>query len=505
MKIFTTKQIAEIDKYTIKNEPIADIDLMERASMQLANWLKKNVPDKRKLICFAGPGNNGGDSLAVARMMAESNYIVKVFFLELGKELKGSPAINWQRLKEQGKAVLNHIRCMADFPELTKNDVVIDGLFGSGLTRALKGLPAQLVQHINNSRAERVAIDIPSGLMGEDNSKNIPENILRADYTLSLQFPKISFMFPENEKYVGKWEVLPIGLHPAGIASQPTDYHFLDRKTIKGLIPQRSRFSHKGTVGHALLIAGSYGKMGASILASRGCLRAGAGLLTTHIPRLGYEIIQTAVPEAMASIDQSDLMFTQFPDICNFTAVGVGPGLGMKQNSKRALHQLINSCNLPFVLDADALNILAGNREWLNELPPDTILTPHPGEFRRLTGETSDSYERLQVLKEFAQKYKIIVVLKGAHTAIALPDGSIHFNSTGNPGMATAGSGDALTGIILGLLAQGISPGDVACIAVYLHGLAGDIAAADKSVYSLIAGDIIDSLGDAFLKIISMD
>ncbi len=503
MKIFTTKQIAEIDKYTIENEPIADIDLMERASLQIVNWLVRNISNEKQLVCFAGPGNNGGDALAIARLMAEYDYSVSVYLLDLGKGLKGSPAINWQRLIDQGKVTLHRIKGKGDFPGLADSHLVLDGLFGSGLTRALTGLPAELVRFINQSKAEIIAIDIPSGLMGEDNSANIPENIIKAGWTLTFQFPKLSFLFPENEKYLGRWEVLPIGLHPEGIAQIPSEYFYLEKETIKGFIPKRSRFEHKGTAGHALLIAGGYGKMGAAVLSSKACLRAGVGLLTTHIPRLGYGIIQTAVSEAMASIDQSDLMFTESPGLGSYTAVGIGPGIGTKLNTHRALHKLIKKPGKPLVIDADALNIISGHKEWLKELPPHTILTPHPGEFKRLTKETSDSFERLMVLQGFAKEYQVIAVLKGAFTAIALPDGRIYFNPTGNPGMATAGSGDVLTGIILGLVAQGIPPEQAALAGVYLHGLAGDIAAARKSEYSMIAGDITEALGLAFSRILS--
>ncbi|NQU86494.1 MAG: NAD(P)H-hydrate dehydratase, partial [Mariniphaga sp.] len=448
MKLFTTKQIAEIDRYTIEHEPIADIDLMERASLQMVNWLLKNISNEKTLKVFAGPGNNGGDALAIARLIVEYEYKVEVFLLDFNKGLSGSPQINCQRLEEQNKVLLKKIRNEDDIPEIKENEVIIDGLFGSGLSRPLEGLTEIVVKKINTSKCTVVAIDIPSGLMGEDNGNNNTENIIQADHTLTLQFPKISFFFPENEKYVEKWEVLPIGLQPEGIRITQSDFSFLLEDEIAAILPKRSWFGHKGTMGHALLIAGSYGKMGAAVLASRACLRAGVGLLTTHIPRLGYQIIQNSVPEAMASIDPSDLMFTEFPELDNFTSVGVGPGLDTKQNTKRALFSLFKQSTKPLVIDADALNILAENPKWLKEIPANSILTPHPGEFGRLVGVFDNSYQRLILQKNFAQKYKVIVVLKGAFTSIATPEGKVFFNSTGNPGMATAGSGDALTGII---------------------------------------------------------
>ncbi len=267
------------------------------------------------------------------------------------------------------------------------------------------------------------------------------------------------------------------------------------------MIPVRSKFAHKGTFGHAVLIAGSYGKMGASVLASKACLRSGVGLLTAHIPHFGYSIIQTAVPEAMVSIDDHDSIFTGIPDLSPFSAIGAGPGIGMKSNTRQALKELIEKAKVPLVLDADALNILSEYKEWLKELPENSILTPHPGEFKRLAGETANSWERIQKQQEMAKELKVIIVLKGAFTTIAFPNEKLYFNSTGNPGMATAGSGDSLTGIILGLLAQHIPPDHAAIAGVFLHGLAGDIAAAEKSENALIAGDITDSLGKAFFEL----
>jgi NAD(P)H-hydrate epimerase len=501
MKLFTTKQIAGIDKFTIENEPIADIDLMERAAMQITNWLVQRFSTERKMVFFAGPGNNGGDAQAIARQLAEFDYPCEVYLLDFGKELKGSPAINWKRLEDQDKMKLAKIRQVDDFPKTDPADILIDGLFGSGLSRPLEGLPAELVQKINALSNTTVAIDIPSGLMGENNTENIQENILRADFTLTFQFPKISFLFAENEPFTGKWEVLPIGLHPEGIAQTPSDFYFVEKEEVKEMLPVRSKFAHKGTFGHALLIAGSYGKMGASVLASKACLRSGVGLLTTHVPHFGYSIIQTAVPEAMVSIDDHDSIFTGVPDLTPFTAIGAGPGIGMKSNTRKALLELIQKAKVPLVLDADALNILSENKEWLEDLPENSILTPHPGEFRRLAGETANSWERIQKQRQMATEFKIIIVLKGAFTSIALPDGKIYFNSTGNPGMATAGSGDSLTGIILGLLAQHIPAEQAAIAGVFLHGLAGDIAAGEKAENALIAGDVTDCLGKAFFEL----
>ena len=512
MKLFTTKQIAGIDKYTIENEPVSDIDLMERASMQITNWLIHRFSTERKIIVFVGPGNNGGDALAIARQLADLNFVCEVYLVDLGRELKGSAAINRHRLELQQKVKLHSIKTLNDFPEINESDVIIDGLFGSGLTRPLEDLAAEIVRKINSVKkvhqkpgskilTKIISIDIPSGLMGEDNSENNLQNIVQADFTLTFQFPKLSFFFAENEKFVGLWEVLPIRLHRDGIAQTPSNISYIEKEEIQGIFQNRSRFGHKGTYGHALLIAGSFGKMGAAVLASKACLRAGVGLLTAQIPHLGYTVLQTAVPEAMVSVDQHDYTFTEFPDLSQFSAIGVGPGIGQKSNTKKALCELLEKSKVPLVIDADGLNIIAENKTWLEKIPENSILTPHPGEFRRLVGDAANSYERIQQQIQFSAKYKLILVLKGAFTTIATPEGNLYFNSTGNPGMATAGSGDALTGFILGLLAQGISPENAALAGVYLHGLAGDLAAQEKSQFSVIADDIIEFLGKAFLSL----
>lgn len=509
MKLFTTKQTAELDTFTIENEPIVNIDLMERAAMQITRWFIHKFSTEQRVVVFAGIGNNGGDALAVARQLSNLDYLCEVYLLDFGKELKCSPAINWQRLVGQNRVKCSKINNLNEFPKIQPGDIVVDGIFGSGLSRPLGGFAAEIVKKINalkNSWVKTnnytvVAIDIPSGLMGEDNSVNTPENIVKADYTLTFQFPKISFLFAENEKYVGVWQVLPIGLHPDGIEQIPSKYFFVEKEDIKKRFPSRSRFSHKGTFGHALLIAGSFGKMGAAVLASKACLRAGVGLLTSHVPRMGYPVLQTAVPEAMASADQHDSMFTEFPKLTPFSAIGIGPGLDQKQNSCRALYSLLELSKVPLVLDADALNILSENRDWLGKLPENSILTPHPGEFKRLVGESSNSYHQIQKQIQFSKKYKVVLVLKGAFTSVSTPGGKIYFNSTGNPGMATGGSGDVLTGIILGFLSQGWTSENAAISGVYLHGVAGDLAVAEKSEYSLIAGDLIEFLGRAILSI----
>ncbi len=502
MKIFTTSQIVEIDRYTIENEPIAGIDLMERAASRIAGWLADRFTRERQMVFFAGPGNNGGDALAVARQLAGSGYRCEIIIPDFGKEPSASFLINLERLVNQSLIKITSISDGHHIPKIFAESVIVDGLFGSGLTRPLSGFPASVVDQINQLGNIVVSIDIPSGMMGEDNSGNNPDGIVRADFTLTLQFPKIAFFFPENEKYTGRWTVLPIGLHPEGISITDSPFWFVDLDEVRNLLPARGKFAHKGDFGHAMLVAGSYGKMGAAVLAAKACLRSGAGLLTAHVPGKGYGIIQAAVPEAMASIDSDNKVFSEFPDPGLYSAVGAGPGLGQSPETCRALENLLGNCKAPMVIDADALNIIAANRELLRKIPFNSVLTPHPGEFRRLAGDCSNSWERLLKQAEFSKRYRIILVLKGAYTSVTLPDGRIFFNSTGNPGMATAGSGDVLTGIILGLLSQRIDPENAALFGVYLHGLAGDIAAAKNSEPGLVAGDIIGCIGKAFLRII---
>jgi NAD(P)H-hydrate epimerase len=416
---------------------------------------------------------------------------------------KPSPdfAQNKKRLEEQGLVHMVELREGDTLPVIDPSDVVVDGVFGSGLSRTVKGFPLSVIQHINQHARKVIAIDIPSGLFGEDNTDNDYGAVIRADVTLTFQFPFLSFFFDINEPYVGRWRVHDIRLHPEAIRKSETAYRTIEKEEVGALLPVRKRFSHKGTYGHALLIAGSYGMMGAALLAGESCLRGGSGLVSLHIPRFGYSIVQTAFPEAIVSLDQSDILFSTPPDLAPYSAIGIGPGLGCKQNTGKGLKLLLEIASVPLVLDADALNILSAHPEWIGLLPEGTLLTPHPKEFDRLAGVSENSYKRHLKQREFAAKHGVYVILKGAHTGIAAPDGRYWFNTSGNPGMATGGSGDVLTGLLTGLLAQGISPLDSALAGVFLHGLAGDLALGGSSQEALIAGDITRHLGAAFTEV----
>lgn len=498
IKIFNTDKVREADSYTIKNEPISSIDLMERAGDNCTDWLIDRIPDKIKIKIFVGQGNNGGDGLVIARKMLERKYDVEVNIIKFTDKYSIDFSKNLDRLEEKSNSKINTITKIEELNIIQEGEVVIDAIFGSGLTRPIEGFIAQVVSKINESQAVVVSIDIPSGLFADKPIDEKKDAVVQADFTLSLQFPKMSYMFAENEKYVGLLNIIPIGLHPVYINETPHDALLIEHSVIQPLFMHRTKFSHKGHFGHALLVSGSYGKMGAAVLASKACLRSGVGLLTTHIPHTASNILQTSVPEAMLSLDKSELGFSELPDLQNYNVIGIGPGLGMNDESKSALKLLIQEYKNPIVFDADALNILAENKTWLSFIPEMSIITPHPKEFERLAGSWDNGFEMIEKQKEFARKYNIIVVVKGANTSICTPEGELFFNTSGNPGMATAGSGDVLTGVILGLKAQGYPSGIAAILGVFIHGLAGDLALQEQSVESLIAGDIIDYIGDAF-------
>lgn len=513
MKILPVEKIREADAFTIKNEPIDSVDLMERAASKVYEWFMKRCKTKEVSVkIFCGIGNNGGDGLALARMLYFSGIIPQVFVVRYSDKMSRDCEINFGRLKEETEVPMYDIFSEDDFPQIYDNDIVIDAIFGSGLNRPIEGFTAELIKYINKSNAIKIAIDIPSGLILETqklrisetqnlkkaNSQQLTANrqppIAKVDYTLSFQFPKLAFMFPEYDAFVGKWEVLDIKLHKDFIDNVETLNFFTTEDVVKPIIRKRTKFSHKGTYGHALLVAGSSGKTGAALLAAEACMRTGVGLLTTHLPKDALLPMQVYLPEAMTSIDKSSTHCTEINDIIPYTAIGVGPGIGKNEDTVTLLKKIIQEATQPLVLDADALNIIADNPTWLSFLPDNTILTPHPKEFDRMFGKTNNSYERLELQRKMSVVHNIIIVQKGAHTAITFPNGTCFFNSTGNPGMATAGSGDVLTGIVLSLLAQRYTPQEAALLGVYLHGKAGDVAAEKLGMESMIARDIIGNL-----------
>ncbi|MDO9254432.1 MAG: NAD(P)H-hydrate dehydratase [Bacteroidales bacterium] len=502
LKIFSTEQVRRADTYTIQNEPVSSIDLMERAAGTCFDWMNTYQDlSTKSVLFFCGPGNNGGDGLALARMLHKKQ--VRVFVFIAGESTKNSEdfSINLHRAKECG--ITPQLIEKFDLNQLSENTILVDALFGSGLSKPLEGIYKELVKLINDSKCITISIDIPSGLFADKPVDPIKDTIVKADYTLSFQFPKLAFLFPENEYFVGNWHILPISLHPDFIQSESCRNYLVEFADVKGILKPRSRFSHKGTFGHCCLIGGSKGKIGATVLMGKACLRAGVGLVTVHLPACGYTIIQTAVPEVMVLVDEDENECTQLPHLDAFSAIAAGPGMGTGKNTANMLKHLIQEAKIPLLLDADALNILSDNPTWLAFLPKGTVLTPHPGEFARLAGKTSNSFDRLEILRAFCIKYSLNIVLKGAYTVICSPLGNCYFNPTGNMGMATGGSGDVLTGIITGLLAQGYNPTEACILGVYLHGMAGDFASENTGYEALIAGDIIENLGKTMMALYS--
>ena len=497
MKIFTAAQVRAWDKYTIENEPVTSVELMNRAARAFTEWFTGQYPDfGRPVIVVAGTGNNGGDGLAVARYLHQMFYDAKVLVYTFGEKRSADFDAQVALLPAHNAVEVQWLEQTTVFPILPHQAILIDALFGSGINRPLTGHWAEVVQWMNSLPNEVVSIDLPSGLFADQSTEN--HAVVQADRTFSFETPKRAFFFPENAGRVGDWHFGTIGLHPAFAHHESTPFHYLTPEDVAPIRISRKKYGHKGTYGHALLVCGSYGKMGAAVLAARACLRSGVGLLTVHVPKCGYVVLQTSVPEAMAETGADENMFTQTPDIQKYSAVGIGPGLGTAPETALALEQLIRLAEMPLVLDADALNLLAQHPEWWALLPENSILTPHPKEFERLFGNTSNDVERNDLQRAKAQEHRVFIVLKGAHTAIAAPDGTCLFNSTGNPGMATGGTGDVLTGILTGLLAQGYSSLHACMLGVYLHGLAGDRAAEIMSQEALTAGDVVECIGKAW-------
>ena len=500
IKILSVEQIREADSYTILNEPITSIDLMERAAGKCAEWIANKI-NGQKVKVFCGMGNNGGDGLALVRILLADFIQAEAYIVHYGSSFSKDCLHNLQLIEEQTPEIIFHILAESDIPTIDQNDIVVDAIFGSGLSRPVTGIAAIVFGQINQSNVIKISIDIPSGLYADTYTDPSKGAILEADYTLTFQTPKLAFFFALNDRYVGEWIPLDIGIHSSFMLQVFTKNYLVTKDDISPILKPRSRFSHKGIYGHALLIAGGRGKTGAAILAAKAAIRSGLGLLTVHLPEEAVIPLQTAVPEAMISFDPSKEVFTHIPDLSPYNAIGIGPGIGQRSETAAALKLLIQEIKVPVVFDADALNILGDNHTWLSFLPAGSILTPHPKEFEHLAGKSSDEFERLKMQKEFSAKYNCYVVVKGAFSSISTPDGKVFFNPTGNPGMATGGTGDTLTGIILSLLAQHYSPLESVLTGVYLHGLAGDIAADDLGYQSLIASDIIDRLSKAFKEL----
>ena len=498
MKIFTNDVIRKIEELTVESQNISVIDLMERAASAITYEIMSRWRPSKRIVIYAGPGNNGGDAMAVARMLQEQGYRPEVYLFNINSaNLSASCATNRDRFKTMADIDFTEITTRFTPPELGPDDVVIDGLFGSGLRQPLKGGYTSVVQLINDSGAFVVSIDIPSGLFSEWNMGTDKRNIIRANLTLALNFKRLAFFFAENAQFVGECKVLDLDLDANAIASNQAKFYLIERDDVKQQLKPRDNFSNKYNHGTIFLVAGSYGMMGAAILAARGALRAGAGLVSVHAPQTGCTAIQTAVPEALFDADQGELVSTRIIPNHKYSIVALGPGMRTEDETVAAIDSFMKNYRQPCVFDADALNCIASKPMLIHNIPKGSILTPHATEFDRLFGEHSCEEERLRKAMDVSQLYGINIVLKGHHTMIIRPDEKVYINSTGNAGMATAGTGDVLTGVIAAMIAQGYPADKAAMIAVYAHGLAGDFAAETHGQYGLIASDVAANIGRA--------
>jgi NAD(P)H-hydrate epimerase len=500
LPIFSSDQIKAIDTFTIQTEPISSIDLMERACLKCFQWIIKNYDIKNSFKVCCGLGNNGGDGLAIARQLLVHGYKVEVFVIHYGDKYSDDFFKNKKRLEQLFSQFVMDVYEVKHLPNIKSSDTVIDALFGIGLSKPLDGLVAECVKSINESNAKVISIDVPSGLFIDKHS-GIASSIIKANDTLTFQFPKLAFLLSENSVYVGDGHILDIGLKLNEDIRKQCERFYLTGNFIRDLIKPRQKFSHKGTFGHSLLVVGSFGKIGAAILASHSLLRSGAGLLTVCVPHCGYEIMQTSVPEAMVLVKGEDYLKIEELDLKPYSAIGIGPGIGIELDTQQSVKIILEQSKKPLVIDADALNAISFNKEWLKLIPVNSILTPHPKEFERLTRSVTNDFERHQLQIEFSKQYKVLVVLKGAHTCITTPEGKCYFDSTGNSGLAKGGSGDVLTGLVTGLLAQGYSSFEACVVGVYVHGLAGDITKIEKGEIAMIPSDVISNLPKAFMSL----
>ncbi len=503
MKLFTTEEIRAIDRRTIEQEGVPSLELIERVAEGVADEISSRWRSNKPTMVFAGPGNNGADALGAARLLFERGFRPEVFLFNIGGDkLSTDCAASRDRmLAEVPDIIFHEVKDRFSMPKITTNHLVIDGLFGSGLREELQGGFKSLVQYINDENATVVSIDLPSGMFGDWNPQIVNRNTIHATLTLAIQFPRISFFIPDNAELIGEWKIIDIGLSEKAIATSPANFCLVEQRDVHRRLRHRKEFASKADFGSGILYAGSYGMMGAAILAARGALRAGVGKLTVNSPKCGYQIMQSSVPEALFRHNRGEINIIDIHPERDFSAIAVGPGIGTNELTVKAVKDFLASINQPVILVADALNCIAIKPSILNTIPVLSILTPHAGEFDRLFGPQPSAEARLRKAIEMAKYYNILIILKGRYTAIVRPDGKVYFNSSGCPAMATAGSGDVLTGVLLSMLAQGYPAELASLIAVYVHGLAGEMAAAEQGEYGVTAGDIASYIGKAISEI----
>ncbi|MGK0385732.1 MAG: hydroxyethylthiazole kinase-like uncharacterized protein yjeF [Patiriisocius sp.] len=504
MKILSSQQLYEADKITSEKQNISSVDLMERAATQIFSWLHQRMQGAQVPIhIFCGIGNNGGDGLALGRLLIENGYIVKSYVANFSDKRSPSFLTNYDRYKNTTKDWPQLMTCENDFPEIALQDIVIDALFGIGLNRPPEGWVKSLIQYINNSKTFTLSIDMPSGLFAEKPIED-HEAIVRPNHTLTFQTPKLSFFLPESGPYVTFFEIVDIGLDPEYMHSVTALADVVSKPEAQQFYKQRNKYAHKGNFGHALIVAGSYGMMGAATLSTKATMRIGAGKVTAFIPECGYEIMQTTVPEAMVLTDVNPKTITKVTYGFMPDAMAVGMGMGNGKEAVTALRGLLKKVACPILLDADALNCIAKTKTLLKLIPQSAILTPHLGELERLIGAWDNDYDKIEKTKAFSKKYNVIIIIKGANTMTISGD-EMYVNTTGNPGMASAGNGDVLSGVITGLVSQGYDPLMASVFGIYLHGSAGNIASAQLGFEAMMASDLLDYLGDAFLELFRKD
>ncbi len=494
MKILTANQIRAWDAYTIEHQPITSHNLMENAADVFVEWFisRYDYSDKRPVFIFCGTGNNGGDGLCIARILSMYQFDIQVFICPVSKNESLDFSESLVNLTQKDPFILRGWISEQDaFPTIPKDTIVIDAILGSGLTRPVTGFWATFFDYLNQTEAEIVSVDMPSGLFADRHSEG---KVIKATRVLSFEIPKLAFLMPENGPYVPEFEFRPIGLLREFLEKTESNNIYVTEDFIKPFLKKRHKFDHKGTFGHALLVVGSKGMAGAAVLAAKACMRSGVGMLTVQTPESNRLILQISLPEAMVIPDENDIEISQVIDSQKYTVIGIGCGIGKSAKTATVLRGYLMQSKRPMVLDADALNILSEHPDCMELIPDNSILTPHPKEFERLFGKAKNDFDRLELLRSKAKELKINILLKGAHTVVADTEGVCYFNSTGNPGMATAGSGDVLAGIITGLLAQGYVPKIAAILGVFLHGKTGDSAAKKLGQEGMLASDIIEGM-----------
>lgn len=503
MKLFSKEQIYEGDKRTIERQKISSTDLMERAATQIFNWMHTRMQGAQVPIhVFCGIGNNGGDGLVLARHLVTHGYNVITYVVNCSDKRSKDFLANYDRIKNVTKDWPKMLSCGGDYSEIVieEKDIIVDAVFGIGLNRSPNEWVQKLFQKFRTSKAFTLAIDIPSGVYTNRGVED--ENaVVYANYTLSFQSPKLVFFLPETAKYTEQWEVLDIGIDRDYLMQTETEVELISKLEVLPLYKPREKFAHKGDFGHVLILGGSYGKIGAVNLASRSALSSGAGLVTAYIPKCGYHSLQSSIPEVMVITDENETAISKISFDIEPTVIGVGVGLGTATETAKTFEAFLKKNKTPLVIDADGLNLLSKKKTLLKLLPEQTILTPHPKELERLLGKWSDDFEKLKKVKAFSKKYDVVVLIKGANSITVYKD-KLYINTTGNPGMATAGSGDVLTGLISGLVAQGYEPLSATIFGVYLHGKSADISLEDYGYQSLIARHIIESIGDAYMDLL---